>query len=123
MSTNIKLIYAIYRLSSSCNRRRNTNTPLFHGIKLSINMPVASLLISSFIYFVQFTADVAQTPLDVDLMLEIVVGTIPLEGHYSLPDYPAATAGLGRYNKTKSHDPSICDTIWSNEAKVGIFQN
>ncbi|XP_072037795.1 arrestin domain-containing protein 3-like isoform X2 [Amphiura filiformis] len=45
-------------------------------------------------YYVKFTADVAQTPFDVDIMLEIVVGTIPLEGHYSLPDYGAATAGM-----------------------------
>ncbi|XP_038078781.1 arrestin domain-containing protein 3-like [Patiria miniata] len=32
-------------------------------------------------YYVKFTADVASTPFDVDLMLEIVVGTIPLAGH------------------------------------------
>ena len=50
----------------------------------------------NFRLFPQFTADVAQTPFDVDIMLEIVVGTIPLEGHYSLPDYPAATAGMGK---------------------------
>ncbi|XP_033634458.1 arrestin domain-containing protein 3-like [Asterias rubens] len=32
-------------------------------------------------YYVKFTADVASTPFDVDIMLEIIIGTIPLKGH------------------------------------------
>ncbi|XP_030833213.1 arrestin domain-containing protein 3 [Strongylocentrotus purpuratus] len=48
-------------------------------------VPASGLEGCSFIdikYYIKFTADVATTPFDVDLMLEITVGTEPLEGSF-----------------------------------------
>ncbi|XP_071478326.1 arrestin domain-containing protein 3-like [Diadema antillarum] len=48
-------------------------------------VPATGLEGCSFIdikYYIKFTADVASTPFDVDLMLEITIGTEPLEGSF-----------------------------------------
>lgn len=51
-------------------------------------------------YYVKLTADVASTPFDVDLMMEVFIGTIPVEG--SFLNHPTLTTTLSVSSQTES---------------------
>ncbi|PIK46369.1 putative arrestin domain-containing protein 3, partial [Apostichopus japonicus] len=84
-------------------------------------------------YYVKVTADVASTPFDVDLMMEIVIGTVPVEGSFlnhptltttqssadaprktsKAPSYEAASHGVRRITDPEDNEYTFGQTDYT----------